>query len=109
MNDYRLLLRGSKLTILTQHPSSKKGKFIVFLLFVLTLVTSGSTYAFVTGDLDLNFNTVFATNSGGGESGGGGGGGGSNDGSGNNGGGGRAAHQIHRHQIHNHRTRRSMS
>ena len=42
---------------------------------MLTLVTSGSTYAFVTGDLDPNFNTVFATSSGGGESGGGGGGG----------------------------------
>ena len=72
---------------------------------MLTLVTSGSTYAFVTGDLDPNFNTVFATSSGGGESGGGGGGSSDNDGSGNNGGGG-DGHQIHRHQIHDHRTRR---
>jgi hypothetical protein len=31
---------------------------------MLTLLTSGSTYAFVTDDLDPNFNTVFATRSG---------------------------------------------
>jgi hypothetical protein len=39
----------------------KSNSRIVLLFFVLTLVTSGSTCAFVTGDLDPNFNTVFAT------------------------------------------------
>lgn len=39
----------------------KSNSRIVLLFFVLTLVTSGSTCAFVIGDLDPNFNTVFAT------------------------------------------------
>jgi len=33
------------------------------MFFILTLVTSGSSYAFVTGDLDPHFSTVFATSS----------------------------------------------
>ena len=43
--------------------SRKKSKLTVILFFVLTLVTSGSSYAFVTGNLDPNFNSVFATSS----------------------------------------------
>jgi hypothetical protein len=63
----------------------KKSKLTVILFFVLTLVTSGSVYAFVTGDLDPNFSTVFATSSSdGGKDGGGGGG---NDGGSGGGGG----------------------
>jgi PsbP-like protein len=45
---------------LQQYYSSR---LTVILFFVLTLVTSGSAYAFVTGNLDPNFNSVFATSS----------------------------------------------
>jgi hypothetical protein len=38
----------------------KSNLTIALLFFVLTLVTSGSTYTFVTGDLNPNFNTVSA-------------------------------------------------
>jgi hypothetical protein len=57
------------------HEPVEKAKLIVFMFFVLTLVTSGSTYAFVIGDLDPNINSVFATSSsdGGGKDGSGGG------------------------------------
>jgi hypothetical protein len=49
--------------LIDQRHQYSSSRLTVILFFVLTLVTSGSAYAFVTGNLDPNFNSVFATSS----------------------------------------------